>query len=1252
MNSRYLSLTACHVLTLAVTFSGLLPGDDTLEQSFQNPPAAAKPGIWWRWCNGNVTDAGIDRDLSEYGQAGAGSVEMFSDIGTGLPGGPTRMMDPQWIKFFDEACRQAVQSGISIRMVPGTGWGNGAPWVGKDQASKKLVYSELQVDGPQNLQTKLPMPPVIDDWYRDVAVVAIHEASTRMVTPAQVTASSSPGGYCDEKNFPPADAVDGDPNTCWKSEAVTPGAPQWLLYTYDQPLTAVGCYLSSAAGAGPSQAELQSSDDGVQFKSIGSFNLKPGETGTIRFPATTARFFRLKVNSAYAPDIQLTEMQILRQGDKPLVRAGVKWWMFKSGNRSVWNWPEQPAGIMDEENDSADIADCHSAETVDLTSKMSANGTLDWDVPAGRWTILRFGSTLLGQTTRSALSGGFEGDLLDPATADFLFDRTTQKLLASGGDAVKTALEGLIVDSYEQGADLQGQQPTWTGRFPEEFKARRGYDLIRYLPALAHRVVDSRKDTDRFLWDFRLTFSDLYSSFYHELADRTHQAGLAEITAECGYGSYPLQQIDGLKAFSQLDVPEGEYWLGGGPASLAFVSCDSCVTASSAAHIYGKGIAAAESFTSFSPRVDMSLADYKPFVHEEFERGINRIMFHSQTLNADVKARPGEMHWDTLNPNMTWWPMADGLFNYIARCQDMLRQGVYVADVAYLNGEGAWKFVPARAFLRPMLPDGYDFDGMNADVVDHRMTVKDSRFTLPDGMSYRYLVLPDDSAWKVTPETLGKIEDLVKAGGTIIGPRPAGSPTLLNAASDDAEVSRMAEELWGANPAAEGENHVGQGRVIWGRSLTQIFAEDKLAPDFGTDSVAGASDALIHAQWIWHADDLSGGQQAPAGERWLRTSIDLPPGKKITSATALFSADDAFELSVNGQPAAHGEHWNEILPADITRLLHPGHNDLLAHATNYAPGPAGLIGGFAVDLDDGSRMTFTTGKDWETARDQQNWRPAQVIGSYGCAPWGDVLPTPKLAWIHRSTSGGEIYFVSNQVNTPLSLACTFRVSDRQPELWDPVTGSLRALPHFQNEQGKTRVSLSFAPREGYFIVFRHPIAPDQQNGGENFPAFHSVATLREPWDVSFDPAWGGPDKPVRFDTLQDWIARPEQGIRAYSGVATYRTTFQAPDQKGGPLFLDLGNVSCAARVRLNGKDLGPVWCAPYRTEIDQAIHAGTNQLEIEVANLWSNRMLADSKLPPEKQLTHTNLPTLHQDQPIPSGLLGPVTLQAEAPYNR
>jgi len=274
----------------------------------------------------------------------------------------------------------------------------------------------------------------------------------------------------------------------------------------------------------------------------------------------------------------------------------------------------------------------------------------------------------------------------------------------------------------------------------------------------------------------------------------------------------------------------------------------------------------------------------------------------------------------------------------------------------------------------------------------------------------------------------------------------------------------------------------------------------------------------------------------------------------------------------------------------------------------------------------------------------------------------DFTATGPVRYTHRITEDWEIYFVSNKSGDPIQADCTFRVATGQPELWSPVNGERRLLPQYKSDNGLTKIPMEFAANESFFVVFPRNYSSKglAHANSVNFTKTTLAAILEGSWDVSFDPKWGGPEK-VTFDYLKDWTKTEERGIKYYSGIATYRKVFDFPQVSGKRIYLDLGTVHDIARVRLNGKDLGVTWCAPWRVEISDAIKAKGNRLEIEVANRWPNRLIGDEQAPDAGVRTlqwpsgflsgkeyktgrYTFATSDGHKKLLPSGLLGPVRI--------
>jgi len=441
------------------------------------------------------------------------------------------------------------------------------------------------------------------------------------------------------------------------------------------------------------------------------------------------------------------------------------------------------------------------ARIVDLTARMDKDGHLAWDVPAGRWTVMRFGHTGTGvENAPAPASGrGLECDKLSREGIEAQFAGMMAKLVADVGPAAGKTLVATHIDSWENGAQ------NWTERMREEFRKRRGYDPLPYLPVFTGRVVDSLEISERFLWDLRQTVTDLLVENYAgHMAELARQHGL-RLSIEA-YGG----PCDDITYGGRADEPMGEFWIGGG----AF---ETLKQMASAAHIYGRRILGAESFTAGDrERWLEHPATIKALGDRAFCEGVNRFVFHRYAMQPWLGYRPGMtmgpwgLHYERTD---TWWEESGPWHEYLARCQDLLREGTFVADICYLQPEAAPQEFRGRDRA------GYDYDVCTAEALLTRMTVKNGRLVLPDGMSYRVLVLPETT--RMTPALLRKVKDLVAAGATVVGPvRATKSPGLTGYPKSDAEVRELADELWG------------RGKVLTGNSPEQVLAGLGVGPDF------------------------------------------------------------------------------------------------------------------------------------------------------------------------------------------------------------------------------------------------------------------------------------------------------------------------------------------------------------------------------------------------------------------------------------
>lgn len=454
-------------------------------------------------------------------------------------------------------------------------------------------------------------------------------------------------------------------------------------------------------------------------------------------------------------------------------------------------------------------------EVIELTDKLRPDGSLNWDVPPGKWTVMRFGRRNNGMITRPAPHPGlgFESDKFDTVALNAHLDAYIGALLRHTGPPDTTSpggLKRLHMDSWEMGAQ------NWTPQFREAFMKRRGYDPRPFFPVYTGYVVESAEVSERFLWDLRQTSQELILEYHAgHLRKYSRRHGL-KLSIE----PYDMNPTADLELGAVADVLMGEFWSKG----FGFNSAFSCIEATSVTHLKGQPLVPAEAFTAHGEDWKQYPGSMKNQGDWAFAAGINQLVYHTfqhQPLKEDLlpgmTMGPYGVHWDR---GQTWWPMAGGYHRYISRCQYMLQQGRTVADILYLTPEGApHVFRPPSSALtgNDTIPDrkGYNFDGCPPGLL-HSATVKDHRILFPGGASYRMLVLPYTET--MTPALLEKLRSLVERGAVVVGSPPLKSPSLSGFPACDQEVRSKAAALWGGMqiPGVRTVRNYGKGKVIWG----------------------------------------------------------------------------------------------------------------------------------------------------------------------------------------------------------------------------------------------------------------------------------------------------------------------------------------------------------------------------------------------------------------------------------------------------
>jgi hypothetical protein len=915
-----ITAAAVAVLLLSVAGARAQAPADPLAQGFQNPPDSARPRTWWHWTASNVTTEGITKDLEWMKRVGIAGFQL-ADVNAG--GGQTVEKKivfgtPEWLAAVRHAAAEADRLGLEMTIFSSPGWSEtGGPWVRPEQAMKKLVWSETTVTGPRSFTGQLPRPPSNNGPIRNLIPGTPRPGSTPPRDPtyygdSAVIAYRTPP---DESNMTDShprvttsageiDATplwDDDLNTALTIPAPASG-PAWIQFEFPQPFKAQA--FSLAARGGIPVGQLLASDDGINFHAVvllpGTQGYRGGTVRTFAFPETTARFFRLELTGA-----ALTPAAVISQAPSPPAREYlITEAMLYSGGR-VHRWEDKAlfSHLFEYETTPTPAmpatATIPRADIVDLTAKMDKEGNLNWQEPPGRWTILRMGYSLTGAKNRPAVPAalGYEVDKLSPKYLTSYLHGYIDPLAQSLGPLYGKSLRYVLLDSWEAGTQ------NWTDEMMGEFRKRRGYDPTPYLPVLAGRVVESAEVSDRFLWDFRRTLADMFAENHYGVATEFLHAHGLQTYAEAAGVSLEIPE-DTLLNKKNVDIPMGEFWMRDlHPTAMYYQDVRG---AASASHVYGKKLVATESFTGGgyeSPYTLKKTADYW------FAQGVNRIIFHT-SAHQPLDTKPGNTMVGThINRNITWAEQAQPFMTYVARNSFMLQQGLAVADLAYLLNEGAPSTMPFwGAGLQPAPPEGYDYDYINADVLLTRMSVQsDGRLNLPDGMSYRLLVLPETN--RMTLPVLRKLRQLVAGGATVLGPRPVKSPSLVGYPEADAELKAIADELWGDLDGTSRTKHAyGKGMVVWGLPLSEVLAGLRVPKDVEYSRALDASVAWIHRR----ADDAdiyfiaSRSDRAQKSEIRFRVSgkeVELWHADTGTSEPAEYSsADDRTTVSLNLSP--------------------------------------------------------------------------------------------------------------------------------------------------------------------------------------------------------------------------------------------------------------------------------------------------------------------------------------------------------------
>lgn len=875
--------------------------ETSLSEIFYNPPESAKPWVFWHWIKAAVSKEGITADLEAMKENGTGGACLITVQGVEDPplyDPPAEQLTPEWWEMVRHAFTEAKRLDLKLAMHSCDGFAvAGGPWITPEMSMQKIVWTEINVTGNKIFNESLPQPETLRGFYNDIGIFAYptpagSEYDTYTTEPIVTTNATTKNiNYlCDSGN-----------TKIFRSDE-----PCWIEYRFNKPFT---CRTIAIKTNGLNYAShrliVESSNDGIHYNKI--CRLEPPRHGwqdydsdiTHSIPETTAKYFRFKYNTENAepgsedldaarwdPVLKIKE---LRLSGKHVIHQ------YKGKNGSMWrvskpiNKELSPDSICIPLNNILNISD-----------KVDSLGILNWNVPEGNWTILRIGHTTTGKTNYIGGKGlGLECDKFDPAIVKFQFDQWFGKIFDNIDENITNeVLKVFLIDSWECGSQ------NWSSVFPEEFKKRRGYDLIPMLPVMTGLPIENSEFSEQVLFDVRQTIDELITDNFFGIMAREARSKNCLFSSE---SIAPVMVSDAMSHYKEVDMPMGEFWFNSPTHDKPLDVLD----AISAGHVYNKNIIQSEAFTTLRMDWSESPAMLKTLGDRNFALGVNRFVFHVFAHNPWMDKKPGM----TLNTvglyfqrDQTWWKESKAWVEYIQRCQALLQEGKPVVDIAVFTGEE----LPRRAITPDRLIDilpglfgdetvkrekkrltnkgapmierpysifnsantfdpanwtdalrGYKYDAINKDALIRLAKVEDGRIVLPGGVSYKVLVIPGkrrmNPSNRMSIEVAKKILKLVEDGATIIiaeKPECFYNPDQKKQTLNNETIEKLFEGIFKVVETDEGsiiQKRIGKGRIIKAPFQNETLAGLGIPRDFyASNKNTGLLDNLV---WTHRSDN-------------------------------------------------------------------------------------------------------------------------------------------------------------------------------------------------------------------------------------------------------------------------------------------------------------------------------------------------------------------------------------------------------------
>lgn len=859
---------------------------DSLKSVFVNNYDTVQTSVYWYWISDHLSKEGVVKDLQAMKSVGINRA-FIGNIGLeGIPFGDVKIFSEEWWDILHTALKTASELDIDIGIFNSPGWSqSGGPWIQPQQSMRYLHSTDTLIEGGKLFEGKVFQVP---DNFQHVKTLAFNvekDYNSYLQKHQLAKVSSKPNFSAIEKLFEEGN----DHAIIFNQEQ---GDVEISLNLFEKETYRSLTFIPHPTD-GYFKGKIEVLIDG-EYQEIRSFEFDRRNTTfnvgfekyapvTISFPAVSGDKFKLVIsNIESTPGIKQIKLSAQPRIEYYKEKTLAKMHPTPSPSWDSYLWRPQAEDEMDLSYY------INSEKVIDITDFISKDGEFLWEAPDGYWKIIHTGMVPTGVTNGPATKEGtgLEVDKMNHKHVVEHFEAFLGEIKRRIPKEDRRTWKVAVQDSYETGSQ------NWTDDFIDAFAEKYGYDPVPFMPAMFGYVIDSKEKSDRFLWDLRRFIADRIAYEYvGGLREISHQNDLTIWLENYGHWGFPGEF---LQYGGQSDEIGGEFWNEGELGDIENRA------ASSAAHIYGKRKVSAESFTSSGNTYRRYPALLKARADRFFTEGINSTLLHVYIHQPYEDKKPGVNTWfgTEFNRHNTWFYFMDDFISYLKRCNFILQQGKYVADVAYFIGEDVPKMTGVQD---PVLPDGYSFDFINAEVIMNRLDVLDGNFILPDGMQYRVLVLPELQSMR--PELLKKIEKLVEKGGVVVGPRPIKSPSLSNYPRADHVVQKIANRLWGSYGEGNEVVSVGAGKVFDVRSLDYVFDRMNILPDFRSDE-----DSILFIHRVLYDSDVyfvsnQNSSQVNFSAKLRSTALDVerwnPVNGKIERIPFSISEDGRVEVNLN-----------------------------------------------------------------------------------------------------------------------------------------------------------------------------------------------------------------------------------------------------------------------------------------------------------------------------------------------------------------